>query len=337
MFLQLQDVHIQFSWDHPALEAQLNQVFQGWATAVSPHPPHIQFHLHWVANLPPLPQTDPLFTDSHTLPDNIGILTVYPHDGDAILLHFLDGALVELSLYRGKASYPLVVNAWITPTSVAYGRFEDIIYTSLAPLLRRHGGYMLHAFAATKDGQAAVIVGPSGSGKTTTGLSLLLAGWQLLTNDILLMQPQQGRIWALPTPGIVSIRDYTFELLPQLRPLARQAGSHTTKAEIPSAQLAGTHWAAPTPIQAIFFPHIEQRPSTTLCPMNKAICLVKLMEESIDRWDADFVPPHMALLQQLTQETAVYHLHLGQNMVTLPDLISQTMFPATHLVPGDSR
>jgi serine kinase of HPr protein (carbohydrate metabolism regulator) len=64
----------------------------------------------------------------------------------------------------------------VTEGVLRNGRFEDVTFTSLAPLLRRHGYYLLHAFAAVKEGHAILLVGPSGSGKTTTGLHLLEAG-----------------------------------------------------------------------------------------------------------------------------------------------------------------
>ena len=68
-----------------------------------------------------------------------------------------------------------------------YGAFEDLNAVALAPLLRRRGWVLAHAFAAARDGRGLLLVGDNGSGKTTTGLALLADGWKLLSNDAALL------------------------------------------------------------------------------------------------------------------------------------------------------
>ena len=70
--------------------------------------------------------------------------------------------------------------------------FEDLTTLALAPLLRRLGLFMIHAFTAALSGKAVMFVGPSGSGKTSCGLALASAGWQILANDVALMQESGG-------------------------------------------------------------------------------------------------------------------------------------------------
>ena len=93
-------------------------------------------------------------------------------------------------IYLGGAHYAAVTPATGRVFSVSLaedvgdGRFEDLTTMALAPVLRRRGIYLIHAFSAAANGQALLLCGASGSGKTTTGLALCAAGMQLLANDI---------------------------------------------------------------------------------------------------------------------------------------------------------
>jgi hypothetical protein len=202
-----------------------------------------------------------------------------------------------------------------------HGRFEDITFTSLAPLLRRAGYFLVHAFAAAKDGQGVLSGGPSGSGKTTTGLSLLLDGGQLLANDVLLLQQRADGVYALPTPGAIGIRPPTLRLLPKLRELVGDL-SGSGQIDVTPSLFDWVQWAEPVRVTAVYFPQIESRPQSRLEPQNRAICLAQLMAESVDQWDKAMLLDHMAILQQISQQAAPYILHLGQDAAELPKLLA---------------
>ncbi|MCP4423902.1 MAG: hypothetical protein GY803_05365, partial [Chloroflexi bacterium] len=212
MFLALHDLTILLESDAAAINQQWRRLFMGWPlTPEAQSPPDMGLRLALAAALPPLPDSPPFFTD------NDGILAVYQNQEGFVKLHYLDGALMNAPVYAGTPDAMPEAAGVLTQQALDYGRFEDITFTSLAPLLRRRGFFLAHAFAAAKNGRAALIVGPSGSGKTTTGLSLLLAGWKLLSNDVLLLQERPDGIYALPTPGTIGIRPQTLDLLPKLR------------------------------------------------------------------------------------------------------------------------
>ncbi len=315
--LQSEDDLINQGWQH---------LFAAWSkegeTAVTPHPViDIQLNLSLMDALPPLPTAAPYFTDSHALPDRLGILSVYRGRAGRVWLHFLDGALVDVPLPLNQDATNLTAVGSVTPQALQNGRFEDITYTSLAPLLRRRRYYLLHAFAAAKEGRAVLIVGPSGSGKTTTGLCLLLNGWRLLANDILLLEERDGQVFALPTPGSIGVRPQSAKLLPALRPLIAHAPATSLQIDVTEHFVGDGRWADPAPIAAIYFPQIQQQATSDRQPAQRAICLAQLMAESIDRWDGAMLPAHMALLERLSQQTAPYWLALGQDMTQLPQLL----------------
>lgn len=267
-----------------------------WAYGLLPAgtPPDIVFELAPAGQLPPLPAEPPLFVDPK------GIVNVYPLADSQLLLHFLDGAMVQLTI-EGQVQQR--ISGWLTPQLLRHQRFEDVTFTALAPLLRRRGYYLLHAFAATRSGRAVLMVGPSGSGKTTSGLSLVTAGWQLLANDAVLLEHRPDGIYALPTPGHLHIRPKTLELLPQL---------------LHGPQFV---WGEAVQINLICLPQVTGRDNTTFIAQNQAITLARLMEESLDSWDKATILAHLNLLQTLSQQANSYSLLLGKDIADLPALI----------------
>ncbi|MGW0992194.1 hypothetical protein ACWD5V_02560 [Streptomyces sp. NPDC002523] len=68
------------------------------------------------------------------------------------------------------------------------------------------GWTVLHASAATQNGDAVLTLGDKGAGKTTTGLLLALDGWGLLANDRVFVRPDaDGRVRVLPWPSAAAL------------------------------------------------------------------------------------------------------------------------------------
>ncbi|WP_031487753.1 hypothetical protein [Streptomyces bicolor] len=68
------------------------------------------------------------------------------------------------------------------------------------------GWTVLHASAATQNGDAVLTLGDKGAGKTTTSLLLALGGWGLLANDRVFARPEpDGRVRVLPWPSAAAI------------------------------------------------------------------------------------------------------------------------------------
>jgi hypothetical protein len=322
MYWQLHNLIIHLVSDDVAINLLWQRLLRGWNFSSSNEkPPAIRLKLAIVDELPLLSDLTPFFSDTTVLPEDKRILSVYDGEGDSVRLYFHDGALIDVPL--ATPSFPEVPTArgYLTRNALNHGRFEDITFTSLAPLLRRKGLFMVHAFGAAKDGQAALIVGPSGSGKTTTGLNLLLADWDLLANDVVLLKKQQNRILALPTPGGIGIRPQTVQLLPALRNLIG-ARSIQQQMDVTDAIMNITRWSEPAPVTAVYFPQIEERSQSSLQPKIKAVCLAELMAESMDQWDEALLPTHMNILQELSHQAEAYTLHLGQDTDQIPSLLT---------------
>lgn len=323
MRLHLNQVIIDLVSDNKQIQAEWERLFQGWLTAsdAPAHPsPAIRFILQATKQLPALPSDPPFFTDAN-LSDSNGILAVYRQQKEHVLLHFLDGALVTTPLHDPNYKAVVELHGWVTPQALQYGRFEDVTFTSLAPALRRQGFFLVHAFAAARNGRCVLIVGSTCSGKTTTGLNLLLNGWELLANDVVMLRQQGERVFAYPTPGDVGIRRPTFDLLPQLAQWLPPQQSLDQAINISGQRLVNGRWAEPCPITAIFLPQITRGANSHISNLPRAVSLAHLMQESIDRWDEPCLQIHINLLQQLCNQANTHTLQLGQDMAQIPPLI----------------
>ncbi len=322
MILSFHDLRIELvSPDAPIVDGWTH-LFSGWPEAADTgaSQPDIRLELHWRENLPPLPDSLPIFTDQDAGQAAPAILTAYAQPNGRIALHFHEAGLVSAPLTAPLTGETQTAVGIITPASLANGRFEDITFTTLAPMLRRRGYFLLHAFAAAKDGHAALLVGASGSGKTTSGLSLVLNGWELLSNDVVALQARPEGVFALPVPDMVSIRPFTFHLLPELaRRLGRPPAAEPFS--IPAGALTNGRWAKPALVTAVYFPALYREAASAAIPINRAVCLARLMEQSIDQWDTAVLADHMNVLQILSRQAAPYTLRLARDIHSLPSLI----------------
>ena len=325
MYLLLHKLGIHLQSEHTVIRDHWQHLFHQWFQE-SLSVIDIVFRLQWVEALPTLPQAALLFSDSQSLPDDVGLLSVYQAMGEDVWLHFRSGALVKVPLYKeSPQDNTPIVSGVMTKQALTYGRFEDITLTSLAPLLRRRGYYLIHAFAVQKNGRAILIVGPSGSGKTTAGLSFCLNGWDLLANDAVLLESRTDGVYALPTPGGIGLRAPTCTLLPGLRPLVDDAPLFDNKYYIERTRLLDGRRPQPARVTMIYLPHVAHQANHHLQKQTQALCLAHLMAESMDRWDPSKFSAHLTLLQQMCQQAPAYILHLGHNMGQLPQWLSEQM------------
>jgi hypothetical protein len=72
---------------------------------------------------------------------------------------------------------------------------------------------VFHASAVVVDGHAAAVVAQSGSGKTSVALSLALRGLPFLTDDVLILEPDDEGVTAHPGAGLANVRREDSDLV----------------------------------------------------------------------------------------------------------------------------
>ncbi|MEP7198224.1 MAG: hypothetical protein ABI874_00290 [Chloroflexota bacterium] len=343
-----------------ACETSDETIQQRWAQSFSSRPqvadcaPDITFTLRLAPCVPAAPDAPPIFTQGdllsvHQLPTNEP--TNHPSTllrTSLTIVHFPRFGQLRIALDESHVAGELVVAALDT-----YGVFEDVVAMGLTALLRRRHLFLIHAFAAafpdpthpepvegrgrSGGGRALLLVGDIGSGKTTTGLSLLRAGWKLLSNDSpLLSDTGQGTsgkgVVAFAYPGLLSAYDDTLNRFNELALLLRSPAPMLPSAEnarhkiiFAAESVYPDVWIESAPVGAMVFPRVAHLPTHRVTRLSQADALRRLLPHAIDRWDTALIPEHLALLKTLVANAPAYQLELGENVETLPDVLGELL------------
>lgn len=302
---------------HSELANRWRQTFASRPASASA--PEIVCALEMISAAPPTSAGKPNFRQ--------GQLLEYYLDGETAIAHFPRFGQLRLDLAHGTTQGVLTRAALET-----YGVLEDLLAIALSPHLRRRGLFLIHAFAASsplsaseggrESSRAILLVGSIGSGKTTTGLALLNAGWQLLSNDSPILRAPNA---VLSYPGLLAAYPETYTRFPATAHLSTfaPAGVGRQKITVAAESIWPHVWRDNAPIAAILFPHVEARAEHGLEPLRPPDALKLLLPHAIEQWDKAMMPAHLALLTEFAKTTPAYRLRLGPNVHTIPDLLSQ--------------
>ncbi|HEY52731.1 MAG TPA: hypothetical protein G4N94_04670, partial [Caldilineae bacterium] len=205
----------------------------------------IEMRLSTSSAPPPPPPYPPLST---------GPTTTYYLSGNRLTAYIPHWGRFDIDLKTAR------VEGTITPACIStYGVFEDMIIVALAPLLRRRRFYAIHAFAASIDGRAAILIGDIGAGKSTTGISLLCQGARLISNDSpLLHVTEGGKVELCAYPGLLSTYPDTLSWFPDLSGTLDRAERLDGSEKISFAldDIWPDRWEMSASPTALFFPSI---------------------------------------------------------------------------------
>lgn len=295
----------------------------------------VRLSVSLVETLPPLPNRPAFFVDP---PDETGVDSgileaIYGEDG-TIIVNFFDGGVLtipsESDMGVDSSDSIPTSSADVTEETIRTARFDDITTVGLAPLLRRQDRYILHASGVSLNGQAVLFVGRSKSGKSTTCINLVLNGWKLLSNDVIVLEKSRP-ILAHPLSDFMVIRPKTIDLLPELDAYVRADEMENplrikgSQPSFPTHKLVKGDWSPPAEVRAICFPQIEDREETVVEKFPSTIALARMLEESLDQWDKPSLVDHTMLLGQLSQQADCYMLKLGRDLPQVPHLLESLL------------
>ena len=108
---------------------------------------------------------------------------------------------------------------------------------ALSFALLKLGFEPLHATAVVVDGRAVALLGESGSGKSTLAAAFVDAGFQMLTDDVLMVHECRGEAMAYPGPA-------RLKLFPKVAGPVRQRSRRCRPNERPDAEARGASCSA---------------------------------------------------------------------------------------------
>ena len=200
-----------------------------------------------------------------------------------------------------------------------------------------HQFLIFHSAVVEKAGRAALLAGPSGSGKSTLCAALLARGWRLLSDELALLDPAQGRL--LPIPRPVALKGSSIGLIEGLLPAHRVGRVHaaTHKGRIaylrPPSE-AVERQAEPAVPAWVVFPTHSDAAEAQLEPVRKAAGFMRL-ETNCFNYKA---LGHTAFeaLGQLVEACQCYELPFAEAAAAAELVDSLVAFQPAAILPVDA-
>ncbi len=148
-----------------------------------------------------------------------------------------------------------------------------------------HQYLIVHAAVLARDAQALILPAPPGSGKSTLCAALTHSGWRLLSDELTLIDMDDGRIWPLCRP--VSLKNASIPVIRQFAPQAvfGELTVDTSKGDVahmavPDEHLRRAH--EPARARWIVYPRYVAGADTQLTPRPRAPAMVDLARNAFN-------------------------------------------------------
>ena len=249
---------------------------------------------------------------------------------DGISLHYANHAVEDgagFADFSVSVERPQGLRRWIAPQVV----FNIDGESTFAPLPGDQGFPMLewglnwcisshchqflvvHAAVLERGGKALLLPAPSGSGKSTLCAALAFGGWRLLSDELALLDPQDGHVVPLPRP--ISLKNESIEVVrsfaPQAKfgPIVRETMKGSVAHARPPEEAVSRDREAALPAWVVA-PRFSPGDDARLEPMPKARAFMRLVESAFNynvHGGAGF-----RALTRLVDETDCYQLSYGR-------------------------
>ncbi len=148
-----------------------------------------------------------------------------------------------------------------------------------------HHYLMLHAAVLERNGQALIMPGDPGAGKSTLTAALMLDGWRLLSDEIALIDRDDGLLYGLARP--VSLKNASIDIIREhstdavLGEAARDTHKGTV-AHLRPTPASLEHIGPPATARGIVFPRWKVGAETRLTHHSKAAAFLHLASHAFN-------------------------------------------------------
>jgi hypothetical protein len=231
------------------------------------------------------------------------------------------GADVVAVDYEGGAAWG--VTAINSPHWSQQYLYNCVFLPPLIEWLGRHGISVFHGGTVSWEEDGVIVMGPSGSGKTTAVLSLLLAGFSFLTDDIgLLFDGEKLRVSGLSEP--INLCPDACQLFAPFRHLA-PAFEGDAKRALPWDAMGGvptSQWCHP---RLLLFPVVRPESDLALVPITREEALELILPNGMFLTGLKQGSQRFLAFLQLLESTRPMRLVLGKGMSRLPGLVKDAL------------
>lgn len=147
-----------------------------------------------------------------------------------------------------------------------------------------HNWLIIHAAVVEKNGQGVILPAPPGSGKSTLCAALVGRGWRLLSDELAVIDPSNGKLIPIPRP--VGLKNDSIEIIQAFLPEASfgPACKDTRKGTVAhmaasASDCVNTEWVNS---RWIVYPKYEAGSETVLQAHPKGDSLVQLASNSFN-------------------------------------------------------
>ncbi|RIK58730.1 hypothetical protein DCC62_29265 [candidate division KSB1 bacterium] len=218
------------------------------------------------------------------------------------------------------------------------GAAENFFFSGICLLLHQCGLYRLHASGIVFQEKGFLFIGKSGAGKSTLALTLVKQGWKYLNDDILFLRLLDSRVEALAIPiefktddrifhklFTKAEQDFAFKL-PQCQGLP-----YYHKYYIRMDRLYPERFSRRCLPKFLLFTEVISDTTSKLEIIDQHQALKRLIEASlVFVFDDKSAHNHLAALGTLVQQTTVYRLYAGQDILNDPDTFEKFLLDNTY-------
>ena len=148
-----------------------------------------------------------------------------------------------------------------------------------------HQYLLLHSAVIERDGRAVIMPAPPGSGKSTLCAALIHRGWRLMSDELALINPFDGRLVALARP--VSLKNESLDVIQRFEPSAvlntpvgETFKGKVSHMKVPEWHLSRIHETASA--RWVVFPQYQAGAEARLEPRPKADSLLELAQNAFN-------------------------------------------------------
>jgi hypothetical protein len=202
---------------------------------------------------------------------------------------------------------------------------RPLLTVTLMELLKRRSLFPVHASAAARRGEAVLFAAESGSGKSTAALALLLAGWQLLGDDLLFLREDGSELRALGFPDEIDASPETLARLPELAPPERwpQLPGYP-KRQLQPLELRRDAIAREAVPRLVLVPRVADRDRHSLEPLAPDELLRELLPNVL-LTEPGLAQRQLDVLAELARSVPAFRLFFGRDLDRLGELVDDAL------------